>query len=382
MTLLSRWQFFAPDATGAPVAEHPTVAMDDDGWTDTADAPNTDENNAVIEQIRQARGENREEPTAENEPARDHKGRFERPGMRQRANRQNAGPDDVPRINELTAKWRQAERERDELRAKYEGRPAPAAETSSTTAPSRGGETARTEDATVSAPRPPARAARPELKPPPPFTQKEPTLDDFANEADPLTSYHRALSRYDRAKEQHDLATRYVEQETQRRAEEDSTASEQYFTDLVTSHNDRLVADMGTDAALKTLIEANGDVFISAPVALAFMKAGKQSVAMLRTLLEKPQLLDDLNLASLGKEPSDALVAILQRRMSTAATQAAGAPAPIGSAASQPRPLAPRPPNPIRTAPEAPPKELPGDDASWDDHASAFHKPRLSRLRR
>ncbi len=384
--LLSRWQFFAPEATAAPLAEpRPSVTIDDDGWvTDTADSPTSAENAEAAELIRKTRGADPAlvEPTPETEPPRDRKGRFERGGFRQRANRQDATSEDVPRINELTAKWRQAERERDELRAKYEGTPgaqAPAAGAQAPGAPSPAPAVARPDPAGPA--RPAARPQRPDLKPPAPFTASEPTLNDFANEADPLTAYHRALARFDRAKEQHDLATRYYEQETQRRGEEDQTAQHEYFSGLVGGHNTRLQTAMATDAALKTLIDASGDVYISAPVALAFMQAGEQSVPYLRTLLEKPQLLDDLNLASLGKEPGDALVAILQRRLASA-VQAAGAPAPIGSAAPSPKPPAPRPPNPIRTAPEAPPKELPGDDASWDEHRAAFHGRRQSRLRR
>ncbi len=382
--LLGRWQFFAPEATAAPLAEpRPTVTMDDDGWvTDTADSPTSAENAEAADLIRQTRGADPSlvEPTPETEPARDRKGRFERGGFgsRHRAQSQQATSDDAPRINELTAKWRTAERERDELRAKYEGRPAPAPVGAPGAAPA-ASEPRATEPGRPAAV--PARPSRPPLTPPPAFTQAEPKLDDFATDADPLTAYHRALSRYDRAKEQHDLATRYVEQETKRRGDEDSAANHEYFSGLVGDHNGRLTAAMGTDAALKTLIEASGDTYIAAPVALAFMQAGDKSVPYLRALLEKPGLLDDLNLASLGKETSDALVAILQRRLASA-TQAAGAPAPIGSAASPRSTPAPRPPNPIRTAPEAPPKDLPGDDASWDDHRSAFHRPRQSRLRR
>src|SRR4029078_4699528 len=107
-------------------------------------------------------------------------------------------------------------------------------------------------------------------------------------------------------------------------------------------------------------------------------RSGEQSHVLALKMLSTPGLLDELTLATYDKPATPDLVAVVQRRLqslrlSAAATGSATAPAP--------RP-APRPPNPVRTAPDAPPRELPGDDASLAEHAAAFHRPQRSRLRR
>src|SRR5262249_5888796 len=106
---------------------------------------------------------------------------------RRRSAKQQAGADDSPRIAELTKKWREAERERDEWKAKAQ----PAQD--------------------APRPIPPPRDA-------PTFTKPEPKLEDFASDPDPYGAWLRASSRWDREKD------KFEEQQAQHQSE---TAAQQ-----------------------------------------------------------------------------------------------------------------------------------------------------------
>lgn len=344
------------------------AAVADDGWIDTPDAPPAADARPAAQEPPDPNAP--VEITPENEPPRDPRGRFERPGQRHRARSQQAGPEDVPRIQELTRKLRETERALEEVRTGKTG--APEAPTGTAAAP-----------AAAEAVRPaaPARPSRPIPPKPPAFTLTEPVFDDFANEADPLTAYHRAVSKFDRQKEQHELAVRYHEQESTRAAEEQQTAFEQEITALSESHMTRLNARIAADPTVKALLEQHKDTIVTGPMLEAILRSGPKSDEVMIALLKNQSLLDELALATYNRPATPELVALVQRRLT--ATGTAQAAAGTGSAAV---PLtvkpAPRPPNPVRTAPEAPPRELPGDDASWEEHRAAFHRPQRSRLRR
>jgi len=359
------------------VVDRPTTTVDASGWTESPDQPpverpqdtstpaptgtnGADASGATLESV---------EPTPANEPPRRPDGRFEKNGFRRRAASQEASADDVPRIRELTRKLREAERERDTLRGG--GAPPVAA---GTTAPEGAPRAASAQPAAA----PPSAQTRPRAAlppPPPPFTLEEPTYEQFANSADPLRDYTKAMARFTNLEQQHDQATRWYQQQAQRHAQ----ATNGELRSMTQAHWTRM-AEAGKDPANAPLIEQfKADARPITPAILqAIVRSGDSSAKLTLALLRQPGLLEELTLATYDRPATPDLVAVVQRRLQSLGLSAAN----TGSAtAPAPRP-APRPPNPVRTAPDAPPKALPGDDASLAEHAAAFHKPQRSRLRR
>ena len=363
------------------VVDRPTTTADAGGWTESPDqvpverpqdtstpAPSgtngADASGATLQP---------EEATEANEPPRRPDGRFEKGGFRRRALSQEAGADDVPRIRELTRRLRETERERDIL--KNGGAP-PVSD-----APAAGGaRAAGAPPPAAGSPAPPAgavpQAARSPLPPPPPpFTLQEPTFDQFQQSADPLRDYTMALAEYTHDKKQHAQMVRWHQRESQRAAE----AQDGELTAMTQAHWQRMQA-AAVDPAHKPLIDQfrNDTRPITPAIMQAIVRSGNDSAKLTIAVLKTPGLLEELTLATYDKPATPDLVALVQRRLqslglSAAATGSATAPAPRH---------APRPPNPVRTAPDAPLRELPGDDASLSEHAAAFHKPQRSRLRR
>ena len=350
------------------VAERPSTTADSGGWAESPDqspeapvtSPQTGTNGAdasgtTIEAV---------EATEKTEPPRRPDGRFEKNGFRRRAASQQAGPEDVPRIQELTRKLREAERERDSLRGG--GAPPGAERTGNGGSPH--------------APGPPPAAPPPQARrglppPPPPFTLQEPTFKDFENSEDPLRDYTKAVARFTQAEHQHDLATKYYAQEAKKYTE----AADQDFRGATEAHWQRM-NDAAADPANKELMERfrNDNRPITPAILQAIVRTGADSAKLTLALLRREGLLEELTLATYDRPATPDLVALVQRRLQSLGPLAAN----TGSATAPALRPAPRPPNPVRTAPDAPPRELPGDDASLADHAAAFHAPRRSRLRR
>lgn len=245
---------------------------------------------------------------------------------RHRAKSQRATAEDVPRIAELTKKLRAAEAERDEWKGKATPKaPAlPAVDTS------------------VSA-----------------FTEKEPTLEDFPDAADPYLALTRATAKWDRKKEAFD-----AEQITATaRQQASSHAAQEAFTQEVAAHLTRTQAFAKATPDFETVTAALREQQLP-PVLIAAIVKSDNSPALVYHLAQHPDDLDDLYLLSDGKSASDESVAILQRRLHKLFSQAA----PTGSVAGVPHKPAPRPPNPVRTAPMKM-----GDDPPSDDHSVAEH---------
>jgi len=363
------------------VVDRPTTTADAGGWTESPDqvpverpqdtstpAPSgtngADASGATLQP---------EEATEANEPPRRPDGRFEKGGFRRRALSQEASAEDVPRIRELTRKLREAERERDALRSG--GTPTPgappaqAASNGHAPAPSAGPSSA-TPAAPVA-----SQGSRVLPPPPPPFTLQEPTFDQFQGSADPLRDYTMALAEYTHDKKQHAQMVRWHQRESQRAAE----AQDGELTAMTQAHWQRMQA-AAVDPAHKPLIDQfrNDTRPITPAIMQAIVRSGNDSAKLTIAVLKTPGLLEELTLATYDRPATPDLVALVQRRLQSLGLSAAV----TGSAtAPAPRP-APRPPNPVRTAPDAPPRELPGDDASLAEHAAAFHQPRRSRLRR
>lgn len=356
------------------LADRPTTTTDAGGWIESPDQPtvepqgqNTEKPEPTgtngLDATGQALVSEPEEAHEGNEPPRRADGRFEKNGFRRRAASQQASAEDVPRIQELTRRLRETERERDSLKsggrpATSNGQAAPVLEPPPAPAP----------------PAPPPR--RPGLPPPPPpFTLQEPTFDQFKDSPDPLRDYTKAMARFTHIEENHRRAVEWHKEQSQK-------VSERHDGELhamTQAHWARMSA-IAADPANKGLVEqfANDNRPITPAILQAVVRMGDDSAKVTMAMLKTPGLLEELTLATYDRPATPELVAIVQRRLQSLGLSAAT----TGSVtAPAPRP-APRPPNPVRTAPEAPPRELPGDDASLADHAAAFHQPRRSRLRR
>ena len=358
------------------VVDRPTTTTDAGGWTEspdqgTPDTPVTSPQKGTNGLDATGQALEAEEATAANEPPRRPDGRFEKNGFRRRAASQQASPDDVPRIQELTRKLREAERERDTL--KNGGAPPVAAGTAREGAPSRG--TAPPVAAPPADAPPPPQGQRRPLTPPPPFQLTEPTFEDFKDSADPLRDYTKAMARFTHLEEQHGAATRWYEREAKRSAE----AADQDLRAATESHWGRM-AEAAKDPANTALIEQfrEDNRPITPAILQAIVRTGADSAKLTLALLQREGLLEELTLATYDRPATPDLVALVQRRLQSLGPLAAK----TGSAAVPVSRPAPRPPNPVRTAPDAPPKDLPGDDASLAEHAAAFHRPQRSRLRR
>lgn len=359
------------------------AAVADEGWID---APETQAaQDEAVETIEVPEGA--VELTHANEPPRDPNGRFERPGLRSRghnARSNQATAEDVPLIHELTRILRANESKLDPSKVATVSPRVQKLLTriAATEAPADGAAAPERSAVPVAAAvtRPAAAPRRPIPAAPAAFTTPEPTFDDFKDAADPLTAYHRAITKWDRDKEQHGLAVKYHEQETTRAQGETQAAYDTEIKTLGDAHMTRLQAKVAADPAVKDLLAAHADTIVTGPMLEAILRSGDTSHDVMIALLQDARMLDELALATYNQPATPDLVALVQRRLKTLGTaQAADR---TGSAAVPAPKPAPRPPNPVRTAPEAPPKEMPGDDASWEDHAAAFHKPQRSRIRR
>lgn len=241
---------------------------------------------------------------------------------RHRAKSQQAGPEDVPRIRELTRRLRETEAELTRLK---------------------------------SAPKPePGKSAAP-------AEDREPQLEDFESEADPYTAYLRALTRYDLKQQQKGDATKTVEATK-------AELEEQINHEQAAQWTERLTSFAAQTPDFHTVIKPVADIELT-PLLRAAIISDDNGPAVAYYLAQHPETFDELLLLTDGKPVSDASVAVLRRRFSTYRQQAVS----TGSAARQtPAPLAPPPPNPVRTGPMKTGDEPPGDGHSLADHAKHF----------
>ena len=265
---------------------------------------------------------------------RDEKGRF-LPKKRHRAESAIAGPEDVPRIQQLTARLRAAEAERDALKAQTASVP---------------------RDTPVQAP---AQATAP--------TRPKPDPNEFlAKETDctvGLAKYIEALS--DWKHEQNVAAERQAAQQAQ---------AEQEARRIETSFNER-------KAAARLKYDDFDAVAINAPTRIpigslidAWVMEHKTGADVLYHLQKHPDDLDAL-LQQPVLEQAEALALLAQRFNGHGRTAAAG----TGSAPASSHPSAPKPPNPVRTGPLRSGDEPPDEEAaSLADHEKWY----ASRARR
>ena len=318
MAEITDWQTTS-NVTEAPLSvpvDTPTPLAPE---SDSATAPESDEKPSEPQQ----------EPK-EDAFERDAKARI----RRHKAKSQLASPEDVPRINELTRRLRETERLVEELRGKSAEKPS------------------------VSLPKPvetPSSGG---------FSETEPTLEQFADKPDPYAAYLRATAAYDRKKEAFEAnlkaeqaKTESLQKQTQEQWAKISSTYQERASKFAAETKDfaeRAAKAPGKDTQMPPLLHA----------ALMLDEKGPSRVLY---LAEHADLLDELVLLTDGKPITDQTVAAAQRflhsRMKDATT---------GSSTSAPLTLAPRPLNPVRTAPTTPPEQLPGDDASLEEHEKVW----------
>ncbi len=292
-----------------------------------------------------ADGDDGAAPVAE---TRDDKGRF-----RKTASKDVAGPADVPRIRELTKKLHDLERERDEWKSKVS---APAA--------------AVVQPAAPVAPAVPAIAAT--------FTEREPTIQDFANDPDPYASYVRALARYDRKKEQFDTDQVTAKERAERHEKDSLAQAEATFAKVQSDYQARLEPFKAAHKDFDGLLKASADAPLP-PLLQATVLLHDKGPEFVYHLLRHPDQLAEMTLLTDGKAVTDQNVAIATRWLTSRATAApTGSTVPIA-----PKPFAvPRPPNPVLTGPMSAGDELPDEQSSLAEHEGAFYHGKRKTARR
>ena len=254
-----------------------------------------------------------------------------------RAAKQVASREDVPRIQELTRKLREAERERDEWKSRHV------------------------------APAQPEKAAPSAAVPP--VADKEPQVEDFANDADPLRAYTKAIAQYTLRQEiqQAQEAVRTHQQAESRRAaiaesEKIRTALSEKVTSYETQHPgflDRLeqvedikmpdnlghvIATLDNPPHLMDYFATHVDDYVAAIGFAASLDLSEQSVALLRRYLNR-----------------------YSRAIDAPQNGATGAPTPAPL-----RSLAPKPLTPVGTGPLSTGDDPTGEAGSIAEHAKHF----------
>ncbi len=300
------------------------------------------------------------EPETEGEREdRDARGQFK---PRRRAQSQQAEPDDVKTINELTARFKTLEETHGKDIVKKPG------ESERVYSLRRRAELLERLASPAPAPAPPAAAPIPQPSPRPqaaPVASSFPTYEQFLaldgmSEAT-YDDYIRAMSRHE-----YQLA-----RQTERQQEE-SERTQRTQADRISKHLDRVTAARAKytdwDTVLPNVPPGHpGYVPISSVIEAAILSS-EHSADVQYYLGSHRDILAALNAESQDYSPSavaamrrylDSLVAAPQRT-SPNPRAAAGS---TGSAPSLQPPPAPRPPNPVRTSATTPTDDPPGDDS-------------------
>lgn len=273
-----------------------------------------------------------EEPSAaESRDNRDEKGRFTKP--RHRARSQQASPDDVPRIQELTRRLREAEAELAK-RSTGSAEPAP-------------------------------KAAEPKA---PTF----PSFEEWAKAHDGATWDDYADARAD---------WRYDMRRASERAAEQRTAAERDYRERLTAYESKLEDAVKQFPDFEDVVNPNGETIeVTKAIEFAVLDVGPAAAYYLATHRDElDALIDDTAI-----EPSNpafkSVVATTARYLKTlvASSQRSDdatsrpAAAKTGSALSIVPKSAPKPPNPVRTGAIRESDALPGEASTLADHERAF----------
>ncbi len=259
------------------------------------------------------------------------------PERRHRARSQQARAEDVPRIKELTGKWRSEQERATRLETELNQlRQAPRQE--------------RIEQA------PPVAAQQ--------NGEKFPAFADWLDK-NPNQEYEDYLDARFSHKQDSERAQQRVQQQ-QRQASE-----EQYA--LMSAHGARLQEFVKTHpdfgAKHQATIQAIGENI--PPLLGESIVRDDNGPALLYAFYTDPVFRDDMILLSDGKPVTEASVALLRRRLNLQLSRSSAGT--TGSAAAAPpQSWTARPPNPVRTGPVTTGDEPPGEGASISEHAKYF----------
>lgn len=281
------------------------------------------------------------------ERAREDNGQFAK--SKYRSSKQRASADDVPRISELTKNWRtteeralKAEKELAELREQLKPKPA--------------------------APRL-REVPQVETKA---FEEPEPKLEDFADQSDPYAAWMRAVNAYDRKRE------RFDEQQTslKKQAEEAQSHNQEqmagFFRQKSEEFGTRLNRLISTQTDAKELLLGIAELPTSRVMHAAFLLHPQGEQWMLQVARNKAAFesrFEDLAFDTAEKAVTPHNVEAIQRRLTRwlQDAQSTGSSAP-----AQKVTIAPRPPNPVRTAAMRSADMPPADDSSLAEHEGYY----------
>jgi len=271
--------------------------------------------------------------------------------QRHRAQSQKATPADVPRIAELTKKWREEQETRTRLEKELNELRAAA-------------------KAPVSAPEPSAKTTLPATSIKEDtgnaFPEREPSIEDFRDKDDPYSAWVRATAAWDRRRETWEAK----QAEAAETAAKQAAASQQTYHTELTTHQSRVAEYIKTKPDLLPKLQEMSSRDIPELLFKAIIGLDN-SPQVLDILVSDPVFLDDMHLLADGKSVTDANVALMRRRLSAQVSRSqAGT---TGSAATMPAASqAPRPPNPVRTGPMKQGDEPPGEGHSVADHRKHY----------
>jgi hypothetical protein len=277
-----------------------------------------------------------------------------------KAQSRTAKPEDVEEINALTARLRAAEKDAGLSIERKEG------ESERVFSLRRQAEIAEAiRDSKKASATPIAPEAPPVVRPPVApgaFAEVEPTIDGYMDQADPYSAWQRALHAYDRRKE------RWEETQATHKTSEDAWVKQaQAARDTVyKTFGTRVESFKATTPDYESVITA-GDRMT--PILLETALVGHQDgPRFLYELAKNGTLFDEFFLLTDQKPVTADTVASVQRLLSSRMPVAV-----TGSTAAAVRPPAPRPPNPVRTVPQARGEaKPPGEGATLSEHRSFY----------
>jgi hypothetical protein len=206
----------------------------------------------------------------------------------------------------------------------------------------------------------PKPAAQP-VQAPPTFDEAEPTIEQFKDKDDPYTAWQRALYAYDRRKEVAEWQQTQATEQQKQNAAAGAERKRQAYASFNTRVSEFQKATPDYDAVVRA---------VERPVTYLLETAmvnDPDGPRFVYELAKNPALHDELFVLTDNKPVNRDTVASVQRLL-----HARMPAAPTGSAAPQTIPLAPRPPNPVRTAPSAHVPKAPTDTASLADHEQFY----------
>jgi hypothetical protein len=291
--------------------------------------------------------------------ARDDQGRFAKT-PRHRARSQQANPEDVPRIRDLTAKLRQAEAERDEWKAKHT--PPPARDDRAPVGPALPQGPVASE-----ASRP---AAPPHAWTPPP-TRTKPSEDEIGDKYATYADFSEDLADWKYEQREAAREAKQAQEQQQKTHHERLTAyatktqeARKVYPDfdaVLASADHILYPDVFRDAILSSDRSAD----------LAYWLASHQDEY--RSLAEEARSVNHPSAINLVRKVLESKLPVAAQQRSPA--NGSGMAVSTGSASRPPVLVAaPRPPNPVRTGPQKIGDDPPEDDDSLESHESYFYK--------